>query len=107
MAVMDRTVSSLQLAGRWKTATGNRCVIETTIRRRLLHRGLRARVHFYKFPSLHKDISAYSNNEFIDMGTGMDTCQKVVFSDELHFNSRYSDGRSRVRRYSGERHPTS
>ncbi|GFT34044.1 transposable element Tcb2 transposase [Trichonephila clavipes] len=42
MVVNDRTVSSRQLAARWSTATGV-LISTSSIRRRLLHHGLRAR----------------------------------------------------------------
>ncbi|GFV71860.1 transposable element Tc1 transposase [Trichonephila clavipes] len=77
MAVNDRTASSRQLAARWSTATGV-LISASSIRRRLLHRGLRHRA-----------------------------CQAdwypVVFSDESRFNLGDHDTRIRVRRYIGER----
>ncbi|GFS96691.1 uncharacterized protein TNCV_4754041 [Trichonephila clavipes] len=50
MAVNDRTASSRQLAARWSTATGV-LMAASSIRRRLLHRGLCARVSLYRLPS--------------------------------------------------------
>ncbi|GFX51328.1 transposable element Tcb2 transposase [Trichonephila clavipes] len=47
MAVNDRTVSSRQLAAFWFTATGV-LMSASSIRRRLLHRGLRASVPLYR-----------------------------------------------------------
>ncbi|GFW97276.1 transposable element Tcb2 transposase [Trichonephila clavipes] len=47
MMVNDRTVSSRQLAARWSTATGV-LMSTSSIRRRLLYRGLRARVPLYR-----------------------------------------------------------
>ncbi|GFV24587.1 uncharacterized protein TNCV_1914491 [Trichonephila clavipes] len=47
MAVNDRTTSSRQLAARWSTATGV-LMSASSIRRRLLHCGLRARVPLYR-----------------------------------------------------------
>ncbi|GFY31129.1 hypothetical protein TNCV_4360361 [Trichonephila clavipes] len=47
--VNDRSVSSRQLAARWSTTT----VVQmsaSSIRRHLLHRGLRARVPLYRIP---------------------------------------------------------
>ncbi|GFU79033.1 transposable element Tcb2 transposase [Trichonephila clavipes] len=49
MVVNDRTASSRQLAARWSTATGV-LMSASSIRRRLLHRGLRARVPLYRIP---------------------------------------------------------
>ncbi|GFX10361.1 transposable element Tcb1 transposase [Trichonephila clavipes] len=49
MVVNDRTASSRQLAERWSTATGVLMSV-SSIRRRLLHRGLRARVPLYRIP---------------------------------------------------------
>ncbi|GFX87698.1 transposable element Tc1 transposase [Trichonephila clavipes] len=49
MVVNDRAASSGQLAARWSIAA---CVLmsASSIRRRLLHRGLRARVPLYRIP---------------------------------------------------------
>ncbi|GFW94471.1 transposable element Tc1 transposase [Trichonephila clavipes] len=49
MAVKERTYSSRQVAARWSTATGV-LMPTSSIRRRLLHRGLRARVPLYRIP---------------------------------------------------------
>ncbi|PRD35292.1 UNVERIFIED_CONTAM: Transposable element Tcb1 transposase [Trichonephila clavipes] len=49
MAVNDRTESSRKLAVRWSTATGV-LMSASSIRRRLLHRGLSARVHLCRIP---------------------------------------------------------
>ncbi|GFW17233.1 transposable element Tcb2 transposase [Trichonephila clavipes] len=49
MVVNDRTASSRQLVARWSTATGV-LMSSSSIRRRLLHRGLRARVPLYRVP---------------------------------------------------------
>ncbi|GFV96075.1 transposable element Tcb1 transposase [Trichonephila clavipes] len=50
MAVNYRTASSRQLAARWSAATGV-LMSDSSIRRHLLQRGLRARVPLYKIPS--------------------------------------------------------
>ncbi|GFU92511.1 transposable element Tc1 transposase [Trichonephila clavipes] len=47
MAVNDRATSSRQFAARWSTATGV-LMSASSIRRRLLHRRLRARVPLYR-----------------------------------------------------------
>ncbi|GFV74134.1 transposable element Tcb2 transposase [Trichonephila clavipes] len=46
MVVNDRTASSRQLAARWSSATGV-LMSASSIRRRLLHRGLRSRMPLY------------------------------------------------------------
>ncbi|GFW39073.1 hypothetical protein TNCV_1830651 [Trichonephila clavipes] len=52
MAVNDRTASSRQLAARWSTATGV-LMSASSIRRRLLHRGVRLRgTHSFMMMSL-------------------------------------------------------
>ncbi|GFU39773.1 transposable element Tcb2 transposase [Trichonephila clavipes] len=75
MAVNDRTASSRQWAARWSTATGVP-MSASSIGRRLLPRGLRARQRAW---------------------------HQVVFSEESRFNLWDHDGRIRVRRYAGER----
>ncbi|GFU56597.1 transposable element Tcb1 transposase [Trichonephila clavipes] len=47
MVVKERTASSRQLAARWSTVTGVQ-ISASSIRQRLLHRGLRARVLLYR-----------------------------------------------------------
>ncbi|GFV53029.1 transposable element Tcb2 transposase [Trichonephila clavipes] len=49
MVLNDRTASSRQLAARWSTATSV-LITASSIRRRLLHLGLRARVPLYRIP---------------------------------------------------------
>ncbi|GFT07004.1 transposable element Tcb2 transposase [Trichonephila clavipes] len=49
MVVNERTASSRQLAARWSTATGV-LMSASSIRRRLLNHGLRARVPLYRIP---------------------------------------------------------
>ncbi|GFU78220.1 transposable element Tcb2 transposase [Trichonephila clavipes] len=49
MAGNDRTASSRQLVASWCTATGV-LMLASSIRRRLLHRGLRATVPLYRIP---------------------------------------------------------
>ncbi|GFX86348.1 HTH_Tnp_Tc3_2 domain-containing protein [Trichonephila clavipes] len=49
MAANDCTASSGQLAARWSTTTGV-LMTASSIRQRLLHRGLRARVPLYRIP---------------------------------------------------------
>ncbi|GFT28121.1 transposable element Tcb2 transposase [Trichonephila clavipes] len=58
MAVNDRTASSSKLAARWLTATGV-LMSASSIRRRLLHCGLRARIPLYRIPlkENHRQLS--------------------------------------------------
>ncbi|GFY08271.1 transposable element Tc1 transposase [Trichonephila clavipes] len=49
MAQTDRTASSRQLVAQWSTATGV-SLCASSIRRRLLQRGLRARIPLYRIP---------------------------------------------------------
>ncbi|GFW96885.1 transposable element Tc1 transposase [Trichonephila clavipes] len=49
MAQTDRTASSRQLAAQWSTATGL-SLCASSIRSRLLQRGLRARIPLYRIP---------------------------------------------------------
>ncbi|GFX68448.1 HTH_Tnp_Tc3_2 domain-containing protein [Trichonephila clavipes] len=60
MVVNDRTASSRQLVARWSTPTGV-LISASSIRRRLLHRGLRARVLLYRILSL-QTIDGYVCN---------------------------------------------
>ncbi|GFT54024.1 transposable element Tc1 transposase [Trichonephila clavipes] len=57
MAVNDCTASSRQLTARWATAT-DVLMSASSIRRRLLHRGLRARVPLYRilFTANHRRL---------------------------------------------------
>ncbi|GFT77339.1 transposable element Tc1 transposase [Trichonephila clavipes] len=55
----DRTASSRQLTARWSTATGV-LMSASPIRRRLLHRVLRARVPLYRIPFTFKPSMAAS-----------------------------------------------
>ncbi|GFV37901.1 transposable element Tc1 transposase [Trichonephila clavipes] len=101
MAVNDHTASSSQLAKRSSTATGV-LMSASSIRRRLLRRGLRARVPLYRIPPHGKPSTAASA-----MGSRAQSQQadwlQVVFSDESLFNLWNHDGCIRVRRYAGER----
>ncbi|GFW94311.1 transposable element Tcb2 transposase [Trichonephila clavipes] len=57
MAVNDRTASSRQLAARWSTTT-DVLMLTLSIRRRLLHRGLRSRLPLYRisFAANHRRL---------------------------------------------------
>lgn len=101
MAVTDRTASSRQLAARWSTATGV-LMSASSIRRRLLHRGLCARIPLYRIPltANHRRLRLQWADEHRAWRADW---QQVVFSDESRFNLWNHDGRIRVRRYAGER----
>lgn len=102
MARTDRTASSRQLAAQWSIATGV-SLCASSIRRRLLQRGLRARTPLYRIPLTlnHRRLRLQWANQHRDWRADW---QHVVFSDESRFNLWYHDGRIRVRRYAGERH---
>ncbi|GFX09750.1 transposable element Tcb2 transposase [Trichonephila clavipes] len=101
MVVNDRTASFRHLALRWSTATG---VLMTalSIRRRLLHRGLRASVPLYRIPLTANHRWLRLQWAHVHRAWQTDWHQ-VVFSDESRFNLWNHDGRIRVRRYAGER----
>ncbi|GFV28689.1 HTH_Tnp_Tc3_2 domain-containing protein [Trichonephila clavipes] len=102
MEVNDRTASSRQLAAHWSTATGL-LMSTSSIRRCLLHRGLRASVPLYRIPltANHRWLRLQMAHEH---RAWQDDWHQVVFSDESRFNLWYHDGRIRVRRYAaGER----
>ncbi|GFX80166.1 transposable element Tc1 transposase [Trichonephila clavipes] len=101
MAVNDRTASSRQLSARWSTATG---VLESTssIRRRLLHRGLRARSPLYRIP-LTENHRRLRLQWILDHRAWQADWHQFIFLDESRFNLWHHDGRIRVRRYAGER----
>ncbi|GFU11407.1 transposable element Tcb2 transposase [Trichonephila clavipes] len=87
MAVNDRKASSRHLAAR---------------RRRLLHRGLRARVPLHRIPltANHRQLRLQWVHKHKAWKADW---HQVVFSDEPRFNLWDHDGRISVRRYAGER----
>ncbi|GFU38295.1 transposable element Tc1 transposase [Trichonephila clavipes] len=101
MAVNDRTASSWQLAARWSTATGV-LMSASSIRRRLLHRGLRARLPLYKIP-LTANLRRLRQQWAHEHRAWQADWHYVVFSDDSRFNLWDHDGRICVRRYAGER----
>nr|XP_042910796.1 uncharacterized protein LOC107441252 [Parasteatoda tepidariorum] len=101
MAVNDRTASSRQLAAHWSTATGVQ-LSASSIRRRLLRRGLRARVPLYRIP-LTADHRRLRRQWALEHRDWRADWHQVVFSDESRFNLWTHDGRVRVRRYAGQR----
>ncbi|GFV41216.1 transposable element Tcb2 transposase [Trichonephila clavipes] len=77
------------------------CLAASSIRRRLLHRGLRARVPLYRIPlrANHRRLQwAHEHRAW------QADWHHFVFSDESRFNLWDHDGRIRVRRYTGERY---
>ncbi|GFT47105.1 transposable element Tc1 transposase [Trichonephila clavipes] len=72
------------------------------IRRRLLHRGLRARVPLYRIPltANHRRLHLQWVHEHRAWQANW---HQVVVSDESRFNLWDHDGRIRVRRYTSER----
>lgn len=101
MTLMDRTATSRQLAAHWSTATGV-SMSASSIRRRLLYHGIRARTPLYRIPLTqnHRCLRQRWARQHIDWRADW---QQVVFSDESRFNLWHNDGRIRVRRYAGER----
>ncbi|GFX64531.1 transposable element Tc1 transposase [Trichonephila clavipes] len=74
----------------------------SSIRRCLLHRGLRARVPLYRIPltANHRWLRLQWAHEYRAWQADW---HQVVFSDESRFNLLDHDGRIRVKRYTGER----
>ncbi|GFW67513.1 transposable element Tc1 transposase [Trichonephila clavipes] len=102
MAQTDHTASSRQLAAQWSTAT-RVALCASSIPRRLLQRGLRARIPLYRIPLAqnHRRLRLHWAN--VHRSWRADR-QQVLFSDESRFNLWHHDGRIRVGRYAGERH---
>ncbi|GFT97187.1 transposable element Tc1 transposase [Trichonephila clavipes] len=74
----------------------------SSIRRRLLHRGLRAKVPYYRIPLManHRRLRLQWAHEHRNWQADW---HQVVFSDESRFNLCDKNGRIRVRLYAGER----
>ncbi|GFY11260.1 transposable element Tcb1 transposase [Trichonephila clavipes] len=87
---------------RFKLHIVDNCVHASSIRRRLLHRGLRARVPLYKIPltANHRRLQLQWAHEHRAWQADW---YQVVFSDESRFNFGDHDDRIRVRRSAGER----
>ena len=102
MARTYRTDSSRQLAAQWLIATGV-SLCASSIRRRLLQRGLRPSTPLYRISLTlnHRRLRLQWTNQHRDWRADW---RHVVFFDESRFNLWYHDGRIRVRRYAGERH---
>ncbi|GFW28461.1 transposable element Tc1 transposase [Trichonephila clavipes] len=101
MVVNDHTASSRQLAAHWSTATGV-LISASSIRRRLLHHGLRAKVPLFRIPltANHRRLRLQWAQEHRAWQADW---HQVVFSDASRFSLWDHDGRIRVRRYAGER----
>ncbi|GFV49335.1 transposable element Tcb2 transposase [Trichonephila clavipes] len=101
MAQTDRTAFSRQLAAQWLTAT-RVSLCASSIRRRLLQRGLRARIPLCRIPLTqnHRRLRLQWANVHRSWRADW---QQVVFSDKSRFNLWHHDGRIRVRLYAGER----
>ncbi|GFW04346.1 transposable element Tc1 transposase [Trichonephila clavipes] len=89
-----------QLAARWATATGV-LMSASSIRRRLQHRGLRARMPLYGIPltANHRRLRLQLTHEHRAWQANW---QQVFFSCESRFNLWNHDSRIRVRRYASE-----
>ncbi|GFU92533.1 transposable element Tc1 transposase [Trichonephila clavipes] len=101
MAVNNRTASSRHLAARWSTVTG---VLKSasSIRRRLLHRGLCARVPLDRI-SLTSNYGRLRLKWAHEPRVWQADWHQGVFSDESRFNLWDHDDRISVRLYDGER----
>ncbi|GFU77202.1 transposable element Tcb2 transposase [Trichonephila clavipes] len=84
MAVYDRAASSSQLATCCSTATGV-LISDSSIRRHLLHRGLRARVPLYKIP-VTANLRWLRLQWAHEHRAWQADWLQVVFSDESLFN---------------------
>ncbi|GFT86884.1 transposable element Tc1 transposase [Trichonephila clavipes] len=101
MGQTDRTAFSRQLAAQWSTAT-RVSLCASSIRRRLLQRGLRTRIPLCRIPLTqnHRRLRLHWANAHRSWRADW---QQVVFSDNSRFNLWHHDGRIRVRLYAGER----
>ncbi|GFV84928.1 transposable element Tc1 transposase [Trichonephila clavipes] len=102
IAQTNRTASSRQLAAQWSTTT-RVALCASSIWRRLLQRGLRARIPLCRIPLTqnHRHLRLHWANVHRSWRADW---QQVVFSDKSRFNLWHHDGRIRVRCYAGERH---
>ncbi|GFU72656.1 transposable element Tc1 transposase [Trichonephila clavipes] len=99
MAVNDRKTSSKQLTVCW--STGKSVLMSaSSISRRLMHRGLRAKVLLYRIPS-RQTIDDCVCNWLMSTQPGKLIGNKC-FLDESRFKLWNHDGRIRVIRYAGE-----
>ncbi|GFW71833.1 transposable element Tcb1 transposase [Trichonephila clavipes] len=101
MAENDHTATSRQLAACCSTATGVLMSV-SSILRRLLHRGLRARVPLYRIPLTANHLRLHLQWVHQHRKWQADWHQ-VVFTDESRFNLWDRDVCIHVRLYAGER----
>ncbi|GFT43944.1 transposable element Tc1 transposase [Trichonephila clavipes] len=90
MAQTDRSAFSRQLAAQWSTATYV-SLCASSIRRRLLQRGLRARIPLYRIPLTqnHRRLRLHWANVHRSWRADW---QQVVFSDKSRFHLWHHDG---------------
>ncbi|GFU90935.1 transposable element Tc1 transposase [Trichonephila clavipes] len=100
MALNDRSASSRQLAARWSTATGV-IMSASSIRQRLLHRGLRASVPLHRIP-LKANPRRLCLQWAHEHRVWQSDWHQVVLSDESRFSLWDYNGHIRVRSYAGE-----
>ncbi|GFX68436.1 transposable element Tcb2 transposase [Trichonephila clavipes] len=83
MALNGRTASSSELAARWSTAIG--ILMPSSIRQRLLHHRMRARIPLYRIPltANHGRLRLQWSHEHRVWWADW---QQVVFSDKSRFN---------------------
>lgn len=98
----DFKASSQQFAERWCTARSV-SLTAPTIRQRLLHRELNARVPLNKIP-LTQNHRRLRLQRVQPHRHWRGDPQQFVFSDISRFYLRYSDGRIRLRSYSSQQH---
>ncbi|GFV53214.1 transposable element Tcb2 transposase [Trichonephila clavipes] len=98
----EHTASSRQLATRWSIATGV-LMSAPSIRRRLLHRGLRLKMPLYMNPltANHRRMRLQWAHEHRAWQADW---HQVIFSDESRFNFWDHGGRIRVKRKASERY---
>ncbi|GFV07936.1 transposable element Tcb1 transposase [Trichonephila clavipes] len=92
-----------QLAAQWSTTRVSLCA--SSIRRRLLQRGLRARIPLYRIPLTqnHRRLRLHWANVHRSWRADWQHANLTPISDKSRFNLWYHDGRIRVRLYAGER----
>ncbi|GFV13801.1 transposable element Tcb2 transposase [Trichonephila clavipes] len=99
MAQTDHTAFSRQLAAQWSTAT-RVSLCASSIRRRLLQRGLRARIPLCRIPLTQNRRRLRLHWANVHRSWRADW-QQVVFSHKSRFNLWHHGGRIRVRLYEG------
>ncbi|PRD30797.1 UNVERIFIED_CONTAM: hypothetical protein NCL1_25313 [Trichonephila clavipes] len=105
MVVNGRTVPFRQLTARWSTSTGV-LMSASSISRRLLQSGLRARVFLYRIPltANYRQLRLqWVHDHRAHTHTWKAYWHQVVFSDESRFSLWDHDCRIRARHYTGQR----